>query len=729
MAGKSTVAQLNVLLSLDSSRMTRGLRMAQGRISTFSKAGGKMMASFGNVAAGAFTAVALGAGAAATAATKMGLEFDKSMTKIITLVGIAKEDVDAMRQSVQDMAADTGKNSKEAADALFFITSAGLRGKEAMEALEASLKGAAMGLGETKSIADIVTATMNAYGKGVYSATDATDILTNTVRLGKLEAEGLAGVMGTVIPVAAQMGVAFEEVGAAFAGMSKTGSAADTAKIATQLRQILVTLLKPTKEGADELRRLGLSADGIRQTIKEDGLLSGLMQLKVAFNGNAESTAKVFGNVRALTGVMDLLGNNAADNVAIFDEMADSVGVTDDAFNKWEQSISGKAELTMSAFKKTIGELGDIILASSGGLSDWALNFTRSLPTLYNKMITFLEDTANGFVDLYNNASAFRIIIEAISGAWKIMYQWVLLNKNLLTDLFGIITSGFTNLMMFLSGESVDWGDWWDNQISGFKDSFTNFGEAAQSIVKEGMDNVVNGGMQKVSYSRMLGKTAKSDATIGSGGNPMDAIRRTMGLRLMEDKARMAIEFANKPLDLASQKLESMTEVVGKMDKAFVNLGTSIAGAFEDAFDAMLNGESVFKSLIQGLVGLIKKLIAAAIAAAILAALLPSSFFGLADGASFGDKFKAIFSAMGGLPSMALGKATGGRVSAGSPYMVGERGREMFVPDHSGKIVPHGRTEGQYGGGGAIQVEGVLSGQDILLSSARTSRYNKRYGS
>ena len=58
MAGKSTVAQLNVLLSLDSSRLTRGIRQAQGRISVFSKASGKAISGFANVATGAFAAVA-----------------------------------------------------------------------------------------------------------------------------------------------------------------------------------------------------------------------------------------------------------------------------------------------------------------------------------------------------------------------------------------------------------------------------------------------------------------------------------------------------------------------------------------------------------------------------------------------------------------------------------------------------------------------------------------------
>jgi len=45
-----------------------------------------------------------------------------------------------------------------------------------------------------------------------------------------------------------------------------------------------------------------------------------------------------------------------------------------------------------------------------------------------------------------------------------------------------------------------------------------------------------------------------------------------------------------------------------------------------------------------------------------------------------------------------IGRAAGGPVSAGLPYLVGERGPEMFVPDRGGNIVPNGaaRSGGSY---------------------------------
>ncbi len=44
--------------------------------------------------------------------------------------------------------------------------------------------------------------------------------------------------------------------------------------------------------------------------------------------------------------------------------------------------------------------------------------------------------------------------------------------------------------------------------------------------------------------------------------------------------------------------------------------------------------------------------------------------------------------------------AKGGPVSGGSPYMVGEKGPELFVPNTSGNIVPNNKL----GGGGSMNV-------------------------
>ena len=55
-------------------------------------------------------------------------------------------------------------------------------------------------------------------------------------------------------------------------------------------------------------------------------------------------------------------------------------------------------------------------------------------------------------------------------------------------------------------------------------------------------------------------------------------------------------------------------------------------------------------------------------------------------------------------PALGFGKAaTGGPVGKDKPYLVGERGPEMFVPNSSGRIIPNN----QMGGGGTSVVVNV----------------------
>ena len=64
------------------------------------------------------------------------------------------------------------------------------------------------------------------------------------------------------------------------------------------------------------------------------------------------------------------------------------------------------------------------------------------------------------------------------------------------------------------------------------------------------------------------------------------------------------------------------------------------------------------------------------------------------------------------------GKAIGGAVSAGSPYMVGERGPEMFIPNSSGAIVPNDKLPQQ--GQGSVIVNQTLQISTGVAQTVRT---------
>ncbi len=294
------------------------------------------------------------------AGARMAVDLESSFAKIEGLVGVSGAELDELREAAVRLGPSFGKSAGEAAEAMFFITSAGLRGADATEALERSLMASAVGLGDVATIADLTTSIINAYGSDTVDAAKATDVLTAAVREGKLEPSELAGAMGQVLPIASAMGVNIEEVGAAFAAMSRTGTNASQAS--TQLRGIMTSLLKPTKQAEDALSEMGLSSEGLREQIREQGLLSVLETLTDSFAENEQGAEAVFGNVRALSGVLDLMGNNVEGTRQIFDNMADTTGMLDDAFAVTADTAGFQFAQSLAELKTALLEIGQIVL-------------------------------------------------------------------------------------------------------------------------------------------------------------------------------------------------------------------------------------------------------------------------------------------------------------------------------------------------------------------------------
>lgn len=397
--------ELKVNLTGDSSKLNNALSSASSKLSAF---GSKMQ----GVGKSLSTKLTLPLIAAGTAATKLALDFDKSMTQIQSLVGVSAGEVSKMGEAAKRMAVDTGKSANEAAEALFFITSAGLRGEEAMQVLEASLKAAAVGLGETKTIADLSTSALNAYGSENLSASEATDILTAAVREGKLEASQLAGSMGGVIPIASNMGVSFNEVAAAMAAMSRTGT--NAAEGATQLNAILASLKKPTEQAKQALESMGMTTESVQKSLREQGLLDTLEMLQNSMTKTGLDTTAIFPNIRALKGVLDLTGAGVESNRQIFEALNNTLGATDEAFDKTSQSASFKFKQGMESMKTSLLEIGTVILPAVVKAVTKLSEFIKKMSDRFKNLSPFVQKLVLGFGGILTAAGPLLIIFGKI---------------------------------------------------------------------------------------------------------------------------------------------------------------------------------------------------------------------------------------------------------------------------------------------------------------------------
>ena len=317
---------------------------------------GEKIGAVGGTLTKSVTLPIVGIGAAATVAA---VEFETSMSKITGLVGIAADEVQAMQAEVLALAGETAKAPNELADALFVVTSAGLRGEEALSALEFAAKAGAAGLGETNDIARAVAGSLNAYGADVLSAAAATDVIVATARAGNFETSQFAGALGRVLPFAKQAGASLEDVGGAVALLTRTNG--DAAQSVTQVQALFRAFVTPTAEAVKALDKVGLSAEDMRQAISDDGLPAALTMLENKLGGNREQLGRLLGSSEAAAAAFQILDADVASLQGTFGAVNEAAGITDEAFNVVAETTGFQLQQSLTQLKTILIEIGDIV--------------------------------------------------------------------------------------------------------------------------------------------------------------------------------------------------------------------------------------------------------------------------------------------------------------------------------------------------------------------------------
>ncbi len=311
-------------------------------------------------------------------ATKLALDYDKAFTQIAATTNFGQKQIDAWRESVLKLSGETARSPEELANALYFLASAGLDAAQVGEALESSAKASAAGLGDTADIARITANALNAYSEEGLTAAEVTDTLVAAVREGTADPEEFSGALGRILPIASKAGVGFDQVAASLATVSNIGL--DVNEGVTAMRGLLQALVAPTQQTQDALKDLGLSADDVRSSLSEDGLLDTLDLLDEKSHGQIETIQQLVPNVRSLTGFFGLQGQEAEKVDKIFEHLADSTGSLNKAFETTKESNAFKFQKGLNDLRVAGIKLGnqlipilvdDIIPAVQDALKWW----------------------------------------------------------------------------------------------------------------------------------------------------------------------------------------------------------------------------------------------------------------------------------------------------------------------------------------------------------------------
>ena len=175
------------------------------------------------------------------------------------------------------------------------------------------------------------------------------------------------------------------------------------------------------------------------------------------------------------------------------------------------------------------------------------------------------------------------------------------------------------------------------------------------------------------------------------------------------------------------KELKTATKELSEIDQVYIGVVDSLASTYENSFiDALSGTKSALDSFKDFSRQLVTEIIRTYLRLAVINPII-NSIFGSYTGFTprpemSGGDIAGRFMNIG---KKAIGmKAGGGTVQGRMPYLVGERGPEMFVPNTGGRIVPNGALGGSQGGGGNTIVNQSLNFATGIQNTVRAEVMN-----
>lgn len=363
----------------DIQRMKKEMRSLGG---TVQKEGTVIDKTFTNIGRNLATFISVAAiGAAGKELITFTKDLESALTEVATISSTITDDFEGYRQAILELSTDEERGAEGAiklTEALYQIVSAGFDGEQGLKLLSEAALASTAGFVETAIAADGLTTVLNAWGKSADEAGLVSDIFFKTVEKGKTTFSELGKNINQVAPIAASMGVSFEEVAAASATLTKAGT--PTAQAMTQIRASLIAMNEVLGDGWAEV-----------MTYQE-----ALIQLKEQAGGSQNQLTKMLGRVEAVNAVLGLTGKNALTAAEDLEAMNNALGATEAAAAKVVDTTANQLNVLKNNILAALEPLGT---EASGVIADLAKSLNEAFKSGdIQKYTKILVQLAKAFV-------------------------------------------------------------------------------------------------------------------------------------------------------------------------------------------------------------------------------------------------------------------------------------------------------------------------------------------
>lgn len=326
-------------------------------------------------------------------------EFELTIARTETIANQG-DNFENLSTQVRSFALATGRDLQEVASAAFQTLQNDVgTTAESFQFLRVASDLANVQGAELETTMNALTSIMKSYGQEVGQAASNSDILFAAVDTGRLTLDELADRLGTINPLAAELGLSFDQVAAASAALTQTGL--NTATATTQLRNVLTKLIDPTKQLEESFRRLGVNSGRELLELAGGSLPTALNLLTTTFNGSEAAAANAFGTIRGQLGVLNLLANDTSVLNDILEQFADRQGSAAEAFGRIEQTKAIQ-------YQKEVAKIRDVFLDLGSTFQDIQLGALR----IFNAGITDADSLKAAVIGLGTSAATAFLLFR-----------------------------------------------------------------------------------------------------------------------------------------------------------------------------------------------------------------------------------------------------------------------------------------------------------------------------
>jgi TP901 family phage tail tape measure protein len=376
-------------MGMDATEMKKGISSIKDKMKDFGSKIGTFVVNGAKVAGAAILGFTI-------KGAKDVADFDNKMQEVFTLMpGITDDAMSSMKASMRSLADTMGIDLLDSVNALYQAISAGIPAESAVNFIGEAAKLSVAGVSSLEDAVASITTVLNGYGLGAEDATKVSDVLFSTVKAGVTTLTELGGEIGKVTPIAASLGVSFEEVGAMFATMTKQLGAGKTAEAGTAIQSMLAELSKDTSLASRNFKEL--TGTSFPNFIKEGGSVTDALRLMSdEAEANDTSLRNMFSGIKAGQAALMLMTDNGDAMSMAFTQMKDDAGSVEKGFETMEQSVGRQFAKMQSAVHELGMQMGEAILPIANQI-------IPTLTTAFRNAMPTVQKFANEFPAIMNN--------------------------------------------------------------------------------------------------------------------------------------------------------------------------------------------------------------------------------------------------------------------------------------------------------------------------------------